>query len=446
MAQHINLLYQTHDEQKGYLPNCIPFWKRTPEHFKNYGNVKYEYLEELLEYGNVTINKCNLNHAQKSTETFWFHIQPEWIDLSFFYENVFHYINEDYIRAIRTEPNVKVLLWFPSEGFHLSMPRFIDDILYTLNDKGIPEEKVYMVFGDLRIQENFEYYCKKKKIDSKLKTFGMNIFELNYWVETNRMYFSKNRMKEINPNNEIVHPSEVNFEEHRSKRIVCRNANPRPHRIFVVSQLYKKGYDKQGYISFLNRYFTPGVPTNITDFTKDENVLATAEQDMKEFLAQTPIVLDETAETIGTDLNQRRMQKQHYLDSYCSIINETVCDSFPGDPLFITEKVYQPILQLHPFIVFGSKGTMEYLQDTGYKTFNGFCLVDEKYDWASNSADRMDQAMECVRKLFAFDIETLHKEYIKIFDNLVYNQEHFLKLEKDRYFDKLMLWLNTSKD
>ena len=54
---HINLLYQTHDEQKGYLPNCIPFWKRTPEHFKNYGNVKYEYLEELLEYGNVTINK-----------------------------------------------------------------------------------------------------------------------------------------------------------------------------------------------------------------------------------------------------------------------------------------------------------------------------------------------------------------------------------------------------
>lgn len=443
MTQHINLLYQTHDEQKGYLPNCIPFWKRNDEYFKNYGNVKYQYLEELLEYGDVQFNKCTIDHAQKSSETFWFHIQPEWIDLSFFYENVFHYIDEDYLRAIRMEPNVKVLLWFPSEGFHLNMPRFIDDILYSLNDKGIPHEKVYMVFGDIRIQENFEYYCKKKKINSQIKTFGMNIFELNYWLETNRMYFSKNRMTEINPNNELVHQSEVNFEEHRPKRFVCRNANPRPHRIFVVSQLYKKGFAQHGYISFLNRYFTPGVPTNIEDFSRDEDILKTAEKEMEEFLENTPIVLDETADTIGEGLNQRRMQKKHYLETYFSIVNETVCDSFPGDPLFITEKIYQPILQLHPFVVFGSRGTLEYLQDTGYRTFNKFMLIDEKYDQASSSADRIDQAMECVRRLCAFDTEILHKEYIKIFDDLVYNQEHFLKLNRKDYFKEFKRWLNT---
>ena len=161
---HINLLYQTHDEDKGYLPNCIPFWKRNDQYYKNYGNVKFQYLEELLDYGNIKYNKCNIDHAIKSKETFWFHIQPEWIDLSFFYENVFHYIDEEYLRAIQHEPNVKVLLWFPSEGFHLDMPRFIDDILYTLSDKGIPEEKVYLVFGDLRIEENFKHYCKTKRI------------------------------------------------------------------------------------------------------------------------------------------------------------------------------------------------------------------------------------------------------------------------------------------
>lgn len=437
----INLLYQSQDEEGARLPNCIPFWKRSKEFYKNWGNVKYQYLEELLEYANIGVNICSLDHAQKSSQDFWFHIQPEWIDLSFFYENVFHYIDDEYMRAIRMEPNVKVLIWFPSEGFHLSMPRFIDDLLWTLGDKGIPEEKIHIVFGDLRFEENFKHYCKKKKINSKIKTFGLNIFELNYWIETNRMYFSKNRMTEINPNNELVHQSEVNFEEHRSKRFVCRNANPRPHRIYVLSQLFKKGYHEQGYISFLNRYFTPGVPTNIHDFTKEESVLKTVEEDMDVFLKQTPIILDETAESIGNDLNQRRMQKKHYLDSYFSIINETVCDSFPGDPLFITEKVYQPILQLHPFIVFGSRGTLEYLQDTGYRTFHGFMLIDEKYDRASNSADRMDQAMECVRRLCAFDTEILHKEYIKIFDNLVYNQQHFLKLNKEEYLTEFMEWL-----
>ncbi len=437
----LNLLYQTQTEENGFIANSIPYWKRTPEYYKNWGNVKFNYMEEMFDYAGVKYNKCTLEHAQKSNQTFWYHIQPEWIDLSFFYENVFHYIDDDYLRAIRMEDNVKILLWFPSEGFHLSMPRFIEDIMYSLADKGIPEEKLYIVFGDLRIEENFKTYLKKKKIDSKIKTFGLNIFELNYWIETNRMYFSKNRMTEIDPGAELVHQSEVNFEEHRTKRFVCRNANPRPHRIFVASQLYKKGYDKLGYISFLNRYYTPGVPHNINDFTKDEKVLETAIEDMKEFLAMTPIILDDDAETIGNNLNQRRMQKQHYLNSYFSIINETVCDSFPGDPLFITEKIYQPILQLHPFVVFGSRGTLEYLQDTGYRTFDKFMLIEEKYDRATNSADRMDQAMECVRRLCAFDMEILHKEYIKIFDDLVYNQQHFLKLNREEYLEKFVEWL-----
>tara|TARA_B100000989_G_scaffold120888_1_gene89178 strand:- start:13117 stop:14457 length:1341 start_codon:yes stop_codon:yes gene_type:complete len=437
----INLLYQSKDEEGARLPNCIPPWKRNKGYFKNYGNVKYQYLEEILDYADISVNICNLDQAQRSNQDFWFHIQPEWIDLSFFYENVFHYIDEDYLRAIKLEPNVKVLLWFPTEGFHLSMPHFIDDILWTLGDKGIPEEKIYIVFGDVRFEENFKSYCKKKKIKSKVKTFGLNIFELNYWMETNRMYFSRNRMTEIDPRKELVDQSEINFEHTRGKRFVCRNANPRPHRIYVMSQIYKKKLDHMGYISFLNRYFTPGVPTNLNDFTTKEENLQTAVEDMDEFLKQTPIVLDEDAKTIGTDLNQRRMQKEHYMDSYFSIINETVCDSFPGDPLFITEKVYQPILQLHPFIVFGSRGTMEYLRDTGYKTFNGFCLVDEKYDRADKSYDRIDQAMEQVQRLCGLPLDLLHQEYIKYFDDLVYNQDHFLKLNRKEYLTEFMKWL-----
>ena len=104
----INLLYQTHDKDKGYLPNSIPYWKRNEKYYKNYGNVKFQYLEELLDYAGVKYNKCNLDHSIKSSQTFWYHIQPEWIDLSFFYENVFHYIDEDFLRAIRMEDNVKI--------------------------------------------------------------------------------------------------------------------------------------------------------------------------------------------------------------------------------------------------------------------------------------------------------------------------------------------------
>ena len=90
----INLLYQTWIDGRP-LPNCIPFWKRNNEHHNNWGNVKYEYLEEILDYCNINFTKNNPDALATSGETFWFHIQPEWIDLSFFYENVFHFIDED---------------------------------------------------------------------------------------------------------------------------------------------------------------------------------------------------------------------------------------------------------------------------------------------------------------------------------------------------------------
>ena len=55
----INLLYQTHDKDKGYLPNSIPYWKRNEKYYKNYGNVKFQYLEELLDYAGVKYNNNN---------------------------------------------------------------------------------------------------------------------------------------------------------------------------------------------------------------------------------------------------------------------------------------------------------------------------------------------------------------------------------------------------
>ena len=189
----------------------------------------------------------------------------------------------------------------------------------------------------------------------------------------------------------------------------------------------------------MNRYFTPGVPGNIRDFTNNENI-SEIKEDMKNFLDQTPIILDEDAESINVDLNQRRMNAEHYYNTYFSLVNETVCDSFPNDPLFITEKVYQPILQLHPFLLIGSRGTLQYLKDTGYQTFNGF--FDESYDDMENSRDRIDNVMAQLGQNCAWPVETIHKDYWKIFDRLLHNRNHFLNLNKEEYFNKLFEWLD----
>tara|TARA_A100001011_G_scaffold349366_1_gene387922 strand:- start:14788 stop:16119 length:1332 start_codon:yes stop_codon:yes gene_type:complete len=441
MKNKINLLYQTWIDDKPW-PNCIPTWKRNKEYFNNWGNVKYEYLEEILDYSGIEYTRNTTEALATSDETFWFHIQPEWIDLSFFYENVFHFIDEDVLNQIKCNDQIKILIWFPTEGFNLDMPKFMENILWTIGDKGIPDDKVYLVFGDLRIEENFKTYLKKHKLESAIKTFGLNIFELNYRLETDRMYFSRDRMKEIKVADELVHPDYVDDSEVRTMKFVCRNANPRRHRIWIMSQLYKQNYLKDGYTSFLNRYFTPDVQSvdirDAVQFTKQDPRQALEE--MRKFIAEsTPIILDNTADDIGEQLNQRRMNIEHYANSYFSIINETVCESAPGDPLFITEKVYQPILQLHPFIVVGSRGTLAHLQDYGYKTFEP--MFDSKYDWIENSAERIDSAWKQINLMCGMKNEDLHRMYFEIYDKLLYNRELFLKLNKKTYLEGFMKWL-----
>jgi len=337
---------------------------------------------------------------------------------------------------------IKILIWFPTEGFNLDMPKFMENIIWTIGDKGIPDDKVYLVFGDLRIQENFKNYLKRHKIDSAIKTFGLNIFELNYRMETDRMYFSRNRMKEIKVAEELVHPDMIDDSEIRTMKFVCRNANPRRHRIWIMSQLYKRNYLKDGYVSFLNRYFTPDVQSvglrDAQQFTKNDPQESLEE--MQKFIAEsTPLILDNTADDIGEQLNQRRMNVEHYANTYFSIINETVCESAPSDPLFITEKVYQPILQLHPFIVVGSRGTLDYLRDCGYKTFEP--MFDSNYDWIENSAERIDSAWRQINLMCGMKNEDLHRMYFEIYDKLLHNRELFLKLDKKKCLEGFIEWL-----
>ena len=80
------------------------------------------------------------------------------------------------------------------------------------------------------------------------------------------MYFNKTRMREIKVEKELVDVNLLDKDRLRPKKFVCRNANPDSYRIYQ-SWLYKKNLDPEGYISFLNRYFTPG-SYNIEDSQK----------------------------------------------------------------------------------------------------------------------------------------------------------------------------------
>ena len=439
----INLLYQTWINNAP-ISNSVPPHKRK-QNPNGYGNVKSYYLEKMLEVVGIEWKSLTVDNFDPKEITYY-HIQPEWIDLAFFYENVFHNIDDKVLNLLRDpKNNVRLLIWFPSEGFHLSMPRFLDDITWSINDKGIPFEKVTMVYGDLKIEHNYEKYMFYKRMgnDQKIKMYPFNVFETNYKHECDVRYFMKHKRKGVDYEKELIDSKELDRNHIRSHKFLCKNANPREHRIFIMSELYRKGYEDQMIHSFLNRYFTPDSIGNLKSYITEskQHYFDDIDAYSKEWLkTKTPIILDYDANNIGDDMNQRMLVKEHFTETYFSFVTETVFESNPGAPLFITEKTYMPFVNFHPFIITSGPGCLKYLQEQGYQTFPE--LFDESYDSITDRAKRLSIIMNNVERWCTKDIKELHTAYWSVWDKLEHNRKHFFARQHKSEWVKLVNFLN----
>ena len=72
--------------------------------------------------------------------------------------------------------------------------------------------------------------------------------------------------------------------------------------------------------------------------------------------------------------SSRAFKREVYLDSYIYIGTE---NRFV-DEIFITDKIFNGVACLQPFIVFSCVGYLKYIKKLGFKTFDDF--IDESYD------------------------------------------------------------------
>jgi hypothetical protein len=61
----------------------------------------------------------------------------------------------------------------------------------------------------------------------------------------------------------------------------------------------------------------------------------------------------------------------------------------------VSEKIFKPLAFQHPFIVYGSEGTLRYLQALGFETFDN--LWDESYDSITSDSARFDAVTRTVK-------------------------------------------------
>ena len=105
---------------------------------------------------------------------------------------------------------------------------------------------------------------------------------------------------------------------------------------------------------------------------------------------------------------------EKYYSSYLYIVTETFFEGMAQgeNTLFLSEKIFKPIIFLQPFVVFGCPGTINLLHKLGYKTFGDY--IDESYDSIENDKHRLLKAVESVKEFINLPQDTLTQHMISM--------------------------------
>ena len=161
-------------------------------------------------------------------------------------------------------------------------------------------------------------------------------------------------------------------------------------------------------------------------------------------MKNAPYILDYDGNEIEQGFNQRVLINNHYTQSYFSFVTETTYeDATNENVLFITEKLYQPIVNFHPFIVASQVKTLKHLHQSGYETFPE--LFDESYDLEWDVKKRSKMILENIESFCKGEKDDIYFSN-EIRDKLIHNRNLFFERKgKDKWLD-VFRWLESFYD
>lgn len=204
-----------------------------------------------------------------------------------------------------------------------------------------------------------------------------------------------------------------------TKKYLNLNRRWRRHRPIIVALLELNDLLDQGHVSFCKN--VDGENWDVIYgflgyiLSKGEENLYSVMTENRARIEQIPdLFLDTTA----LHINQVQVDENldnFYLDSYFSIVNETNYFKDIGEGIFLSEKVFKPILKGHPFLIVSRPHSLAKLRELGYKTFSPY--IDETYDTIEDDSERLFAIIKEVKRLCNLntnELETFLAEVKKI--------------------------------
>jgi hypothetical protein len=224
----------------------------------------------------------------------------------------------------------------------------------------------------------------------------------------------------------FINAGKVNFKSKISYKFWCATNRFTNYRQLVMSYLA----DKSGKYSwpFLCNFICDDVPwlKNLPwEYLKKGNDILNNTDFFVDVEVEKIIVNDYLTAKIADfpctwDKNLNNFLKS-YEECFVAIVNESV---FFQPTCTVTEKTFDAMITLTPFIIVGGPLTLKYLKDLGFKTFDKWW--DESYDTEMDHAERLIKIFKLIDYINSLSIEQLFAMYKEMSHILEWNREHFL--------------------
>ena len=288
---------------------------------------------------------------------------------------------------------LKIILYYPKEGH--SLDDWLINIYKSVKHNDI-EGKIYLVFGDNDLKENYKLFLKENVIEDFLVPISIDFFAKYY----------------------------LDAVEGKNKDYLFYNGKLRPHRLYAVSELDKHNVLDKGIVSLTATEYTNGV-FNLQECVDVLNKNNAGSDHLDNFVDNfKPMILDIPSDKFSLSVTDQT-NFDHYGHTYFSVISETSITH-----RFVTEKIYKAFYNLHPFIVIGPPKMLQLLKEKGYQTFEE--LFDESYDNEPNHVKRVDLAIQQIVKFCNLSESDKREKCNKIMNKLYYNREHYIKSAKSQ--------------
>ena len=213
----------------------------------------------------------------------------------------------------------------------------------------------------------------------------------------------------------------------KDKKFLSFNRVHREHRLKLVDRLIENNMLDSGYCSF-------DPPDAETSFANWITHLPDRFNNIKSNKSMFPLKLNITSDRPNpADLLPDDMK--YFNNSYFSIVTESGFYNVEDDSklvlnyssihtnIFFTEKIFKPLLCMHPFVLLCFPGALARLRQMGYRTFSPF--IDETYDTIENPDERFEALWKEITRLLQKTPEEWTQWQTNIKEIVEHNHSHF---------------------